>query len=168
MTFFTWRLFSNSPMPKSSTPALLPTMVRPLTPLSTSAWMRFSGMPHRPKPPAAIVMLSRRSPCSAADAFAWTFFIGVELPERRHSIIHHGTRIDAVRRGGRRRRPGGPRGGDSPQAALGGNLRLPDRKRLRNRRAHPLWRRHGPARAERADAGLEGKGRAVECASFRG
>ena len=51
-------VFSSSPMPKSSTPALLPAMVRPFTPLSTSAAIRFSGMPHRPKPPAAMVMSS--------------------------------------------------------------------------------------------------------------
>ena len=63
-------------MPKSSTPALLPTMVRPLTPLLTSAWMKFSGIPHSPKPPAAIVMLSRSTPLSAAAASGYTFFIG--------------------------------------------------------------------------------------------
>ena len=32
-------------MPKLSTPALLPTMVRPVTPLSCKAAMRFSGIP---------------------------------------------------------------------------------------------------------------------------
>src|SRR2546423_410443 len=55
-------------MAKLPTPALLPTMVRPFTPLSCSAAMRFSGIPHNPKPPAAIVMFSWRSPSSAAFA----------------------------------------------------------------------------------------------------
>ncbi len=41
-------------MPKSSTPALLPMIVRSVTPLATTAAMRFSGIPHRPNPPAAI------------------------------------------------------------------------------------------------------------------
>ena len=44
-------------MPKSSTPALLPTIVSPLTPLSCTAAIKFSGMPHSPNPPAAIVMI---------------------------------------------------------------------------------------------------------------
>jgi hypothetical protein len=56
-------------MPKPSTPALLPTMVRPFTPLSSRAVIRFSGMPHRPKPPAAIVMLSCKRPARAAVAW---------------------------------------------------------------------------------------------------
>ena len=60
-------------MPKSSTPALLPTMVRPFTPLSTSAWMRFSGMPHRPKPPAAMVMLSLQQPLQGGRG-VWIYF----------------------------------------------------------------------------------------------
>src|ERR1700757_5101791 len=62
-------------MPKSSTPALFPTMVRPLTPLSTTAWIRFSGMPHRPNPPAAIVMPSFSKPCKADSASGWTLLI---------------------------------------------------------------------------------------------
>src|SRR5436305_5754028 len=62
-------------MPKSSTPALFPTIVRPLTPLSTSAWIRFSGIPHRPKPPAAMVIPSFSKPCSADSASAWTLLI---------------------------------------------------------------------------------------------
>ena len=68
MTFFTCRVVSRTPMPKPSTPALLPTMVRSFTPLSRSAAMRFSGMPHSPNPPAAIVMLSLSRPASAAVA----------------------------------------------------------------------------------------------------
>jgi hypothetical protein len=54
-------------MPKPSTPALLPTMVRPFTAVASAA-IRFSGMPHRPKPPAAMVMLSCKRPARAAVA----------------------------------------------------------------------------------------------------
>src|SRR5947199_184644 len=43
------------PIPKSSTPALLLTMVRSLVPLRRMAAMRFSGIPQRPKPPMRIV-----------------------------------------------------------------------------------------------------------------
>ena len=68
MTFFTCRVVSKTPIPKPSTPALFPTMVRPFTPLSRSAAMRFSGMPHRPNPPAAIVMLSCNRPVRASVA----------------------------------------------------------------------------------------------------
>src|SRR5512143_478612 len=75
ITFFTCRPLSSRPMPKSSPPALLPTMVRPLMPLSTSAWIRFSGIPHSPKPPAAMVMSSRNKPDSASCAFANTLFM---------------------------------------------------------------------------------------------
>src|ERR1700730_17682306 len=62
-------------MPKSSTPALFPTMVRSLTPLSTSAWIRFSGMPHNPKPPAAMVIPSFNRPSRADTASGWTLLI---------------------------------------------------------------------------------------------
>ncbi len=55
-------------MPKPSTPALLPTIVSPFTPLSCKAAIRFSGMPQRPKPPAAMVILSCSRPSRAA---AW-------------------------------------------------------------------------------------------------
>jgi hypothetical protein len=43
-------------------------MVRSLTPLSRMAAIRFSGMPHRPKPPAAMVMPSKSSPSRASAA----------------------------------------------------------------------------------------------------
>src|SRR3984885_7807797 len=62
-------------MPKSSTPALFPTMVRSLTPLSTRAWIRFSGMPHNPKPPAAMVIPSFNKPSRADAASGWTLLI---------------------------------------------------------------------------------------------
>src|SRR2546426_439837 len=42
-------------MPKSSTPALLLTTVRFFVPLRRTAAMRFSGMPHKPKPPMRMV-----------------------------------------------------------------------------------------------------------------
>jgi len=70
MTFSTWRVFSSTPMPKPSTPALLPTMVSRRVPDASSAPIRFSGMPHRPKPPAASVMPSNSSPSRAAAALA--------------------------------------------------------------------------------------------------
>src|SRR5690349_15695537 len=47
------------PIPKSSTPALLLTMVRSFVPLRRTAAMRFSGMPHSPKPPMRMVAPSR-------------------------------------------------------------------------------------------------------------
>src|SRR6266481_4772942 len=62
-------------MPKPSTPALLPTIVRPFAPLSRNATIRFSGMPQRPKPPAAIVMPSWSRPASAASALGKTLLM---------------------------------------------------------------------------------------------
>src|SRR5947209_17863021 len=62
-------------MPKSSTPALFPTVVRPWSSLSTSAWLRCSGIPHGPEPPAAMVIPSFSKPCSAEEASAWTLLI---------------------------------------------------------------------------------------------
>jgi hypothetical protein len=70
ITFLTCRPLRSRPIPKSSTPALLPTIVSPLMPLSTIAWIRFSGIPHSPKPPAAIVMSSCSRPESASFALA--------------------------------------------------------------------------------------------------
>src|SRR6266702_1202508 len=56
-------------MPKSSTPALLLTTMRSLVPLLRTAAIRFSGMPHSPKPPIKIVMPSRKlAMASSADA----------------------------------------------------------------------------------------------------
>src|SRR5437870_797533 len=46
---------SSSPRPQSSTPALLETHVKFLTPSFTSALIRFSGIPHNPKPPTTSV-----------------------------------------------------------------------------------------------------------------
>ena len=53
-------------MPKSSMPALLLITVRSLAPCSRNAWMRFSGMPHSPKPP---IMMVAPSPMSL---IAWS------------------------------------------------------------------------------------------------
>src|SRR5512137_1825857 len=70
-----WRVASSSPRPKPSTPALLLTQVRFLTPLSRSAAISASGMPHRPKPPTAIVCPSFTTSASAAAAEGYTLFI---------------------------------------------------------------------------------------------
>src|SRR6202012_3993345 len=81
-------------MPKSSTPALFPTMVRSLTPLSTRAWIRFSGMPHTPKPPAAMVIPSFNKPSRADAASGWTLLIAVPFFDG-HGVCglhHHPTR----------------------------------------------------------------------------
>src|SRR5258708_37497012 len=50
-------------------------MVRSLTPLSTRAWIGFSGMPHTPKPPAAMVIPSFNKPSRADTASGWTLLI---------------------------------------------------------------------------------------------
>src|SRR5258707_15289296 len=83
-------------MPKSSTPALLPAIISPFTPLSTSAAIRFSGMPHSPKPPAAMVMSSFSSPARADFASAKTLLISLApykffaRRDRRMNAFHHG------------------------------------------------------------------------------
>jgi hypothetical protein len=43
-------------------------MVSPVTPDSRIAWIRVSGMPHSPKPPAMISMPSLSTPASAVRA----------------------------------------------------------------------------------------------------
>src|SRR4029078_5306225 len=50
-------------------------MVRFFTPESRMAWISVSGMPHRPKPPAMIIMPSLSTPASAALASGNTFFM---------------------------------------------------------------------------------------------
>ena len=61
-------------MPKSSTPALLLMTVRSFVPRARSAAMRFSGMPHRPKPP---IMMDAPSGmrATASSALDSTLFI---------------------------------------------------------------------------------------------
>ena len=80
-------------------------------------------------------------------------------------------RSDGIRRGGGGRRPRRPGHRDPPEAAGGrarqGSLGRGAGEGLRARRAHPLGRHHGPARAERADPRLEGQGRAAEPAGDR-
>src|SRR3954464_10399055 len=65
---------SSTPMPKSSTPALLLITVRPRVPRARSAAIRVSGMPHSPKPPIIIVAPSgmRATASSAPDSTLFT------------------------------------------------------------------------------------------------
>src|SRR2546426_5253176 len=72
--FCTCRDRRSTPMPNSSTPALLLMTVRPFVPRACSALMRFSGMPHRPKPPIMIVAPSGTS-ATAASASGSTLFM---------------------------------------------------------------------------------------------
>jgi hypothetical protein len=58
-------------------PALLDTTVRSFTPLSLIASIRLAGMPHRPKPPAMMVMPSRSTPLNAAVASAYTLLTAI-------------------------------------------------------------------------------------------
>ena len=55
----------------------------PLVPSSLIACKRSSGIPHRPKPPAAINIPSNKSPSRASFADAYTFFT-IVLP---HSVL---------------------------------------------------------------------------------
>lgn len=48
-------LCKSLPKPQSVTPALLETTVKFLTPSSYTAYIRFSGIPQRPKPPTSIL-----------------------------------------------------------------------------------------------------------------
>src|SRR3954468_5865766 len=54
------------PIPKSSMPGLLLMRVRFLVPRACSARMRFSGMPHSPKPPIRIEAPSGMRPTAAS------------------------------------------------------------------------------------------------------
>lgn len=68
------RFRSNTPSPKSSTPALFDTAVRPFTcGRSRSALIRFSGIPHRPNPPTSRVEFEGIS-CTACCAEGYTLF----------------------------------------------------------------------------------------------
>src|SRR5262245_45260038 len=68
------------PMPKSSTPALLLSTVRCFTPSSRVARIRFSGMPHRPKPPIMIEAPSRTPALASASAASRTTLFMCGLP----------------------------------------------------------------------------------------
>src|SRR4029453_8843878 len=64
------------PTPKSSTPGLLLTTVRFRVPRAWSALMRFSGRPHKPKPPHMTVAPSGMS-ATASAALLITLFMSV-------------------------------------------------------------------------------------------
>src|ERR1019366_8645274 len=66
------------PRPNSSTPTLLLIVLRFLTPFFTSARIRFSGIPHSPKPPTMMVAPSLIS-ATASSAFANTLFIDMVI-----------------------------------------------------------------------------------------
>ena len=60
---------SRRPRPKSSTPALLDTAVRPEAPCFTRALIKFSGIPQSPKPPTSSVLpLGMSFTASSAEA----------------------------------------------------------------------------------------------------
>ena len=59
-------------MPKSATPALFETTVRFFVPARRTAAIRFSGMPHSPKPPIRIVAPSRK-PCDGRVGVGYSF-----------------------------------------------------------------------------------------------
>src|SRR6185503_5756603 len=64
------------PTPKSSTPGLLLMTVRLRVPRACSALIRFSGRPHKPKPPHMMVAPSRMS-ATASAALGITLFMSV-------------------------------------------------------------------------------------------
>src|SRR4029079_2116209 len=69
-------VLTSIPTPKSSTPGLLLMTVRLRVPRACSALIRFSGRPHRPKPPHMIVAPSGMS-ATASEALPITLFISV-------------------------------------------------------------------------------------------
>src|SRR5512146_1055878 len=85
---------SSRPTPNPSTPALLLTVVRFLVPFLTRARIRFSGLPHRPKPPIMMLAPSDISR-TASSALATTLFIRGGFyfrssPERKRNLHHKG------------------------------------------------------------------------------
>src|SRR5438270_4249037 len=78
MCFLIWPVCKSLPRPKSSTPALLETVVRFLTPLRTRASIRSAGMPHNPNPPTMIMAPSFTSRM-ASSALATTLFINRKI-----------------------------------------------------------------------------------------
>src|SRR5678815_1743004 len=69
-------VLTSIPTPKSSTPGLLLMTVRLRVPRACSALMRFSGRPHRPKPPHMMVAPSGMSATPSA-ALEITLFMSV-------------------------------------------------------------------------------------------
>ena len=59
------------PKPKSSTPALFETAVKSFVPVSLKAFIKFSGIPHKPKPPTVTVHPFGMS-ATASAAFSHT------------------------------------------------------------------------------------------------
>src|SRR5580692_6898726 len=74
---------SSNPFPTPSTPTLLLMVLRFFVPLRASARIRFSGMPHRPKPPIMIDAPSNTSRM-ASSALATTLFIEPILNDLYH------------------------------------------------------------------------------------
>src|SRR5512134_1668841 len=72
------------PSPSSVVPQLFEMTVRSRTPLRCTAAMRFSGFPHRPKPPTMTVMPSFRS-AIAASADSTSLFMSA-LHQHRHRL----------------------------------------------------------------------------------
>src|SRR6266850_6143495 len=72
----TCRALTRTPTPYSSTPGLLLMIVRLRVPRACSALMRFSGRPHRPKPPHITVAPSGIS-ATASSALFITLFMSV-------------------------------------------------------------------------------------------
>src|SRR5262252_10592949 len=93
-------------MPKSLTPALFDITVRPLAPWSRIALIRFSGMPHRPKPDTMIEAPSGTSRTASAALFT-TLFMGSRSwvhSGRRPGRLDDSSGARARRRTGRRKR----------------------------------------------------------------
>ena len=77
-----WRVCNSFPSPKSSTPALFDATVNSDAPWSHNAWIRCSGIPHRPNPPTCTAAPSGMS-ATAADADGHTFVVDADDSARR-------------------------------------------------------------------------------------
>src|SRR5947199_3634513 len=95
-------------------PALLLTTVRPFVPRACNALIRFSGMPHKPKPPIMIVAPSGMS-ATASSALAITLSIATDYS---WLTAEDGEDAEACRYGSRRQSSG-------VLSALGGQVRRP-------------------------------------------
>lgn len=69
MTWLIWRCFNRSPKPNVSTPQLLDTTVKLFTFVSRRAPMRFSGIPHSPKPSRYTILLIQHTLIPVAFIF---------------------------------------------------------------------------------------------------
>src|SRR5215208_6850778 len=88
---------TSMPTPKSSTPGLLLMTVRLRVPRACSALMRFSGNPHRPKPPHMTVAPSGMS-ATASAALRITLFMSVIILHQLRTPLTSGRedRLDRV------------------------------------------------------------------------